>query len=432
MANLTYFLNRRAISAQELHEADGQQLGPAAGLVDAVQGVGHGQPSDRNPFLFQAFPWKVVGRELLPKPHHPVAWLPIQTEGHGCDALGSVLDERDFRRVRAGQPRGGGSQAAVHRQPFDVVQAAEIQAVVCQVFHGVGGGLAQRRHGGVVQVYQPPAHGELVCVNLPKRRFVYYRGFQSIAHLIYNTVLRTLRTVMKRSSAAILCVVFFAVAYGAEHNKKNDPTQIGNRDVGKGVNFYSLQKEMALGRQLAQEVQRQAKMVDDPLIAEFVNRLGQNTSAPGLNFYSLQKEMALGRQLAQEVQRQAKMVDDPLIAEFVNRLGQNLARNSDAKVPFTFHVVDAPALNAFALPGGYVFVNAGLIEIADDEDELAGAMAHEIAHVAARHMTRQATKSQLAKLAAAPLGAVLGGWTGYAATQGAGVAIPMTFLSFGR
>jgi predicted Zn-dependent protease len=190
---------------------------------------------------------------------------------------------------------------------------------------------------------------------------------------------------MKRSSAAILCVVFFAVAYGAEHNKKNDPTQIGNRDVGKGVNFYSLQKEMALGRQLAQEVQRQAKMVDDPLIAEFVNRLGQN-----------------------------------------------LARNSDAKVPFTFHVVDAPALNAFALPGGYVFVNAGLIEIADDEDELAGAMAHEIAHVAARHMTRQATKSQLVKLAAAPLGAVLGGWTGYAATQAAGVAIPMTFLSFGR
>ena len=195
---------------------------------------------------------------------------------------------------------------------------------------------------------------------------------------------------MKRSSAAILCVVFAAVAYGADRNnkkadKKSDPSQIGNRGVGKGVNFYSLEKEMALGRQLAQEVQRQARMVDDSLIAEFVNRLGQN-----------------------------------------------LARNSDAKAPFTFHVVDAPALNAFALPGGYVFVNAGLIEIAEDEDELAGAMAHEIAHVAARHMTRQATKSQLAKLAAAPLGAVLGGWTGYAATQGAGVAIPMTFLSFGR
>lgn len=189
-----------------------------------------------------------------------------------------------------------------------------------------------------------------------------------------------------RRSSAILCVVFLVAAYGAaQNNKQSDPSQIGNRDVGKGVNFYSLEKEIALGRQLAQEVQRQAKMVDDPLIAEFVNRIGQN-----------------------------------------------LARNSDAKVPFTFYVVDDAALNAFALPGGYVFVNAGLIEIAEDEDELAGAMAHEIAHVAARHMTRQATKLQIAKLAAAPLGAALGGWTGYAASAGAGVGIPMTFLSFGR
>lgn len=188
---------------------------------------------------------------------------------------------------------------------------------------------------------------------------------------------------MKRS-AAVLFVVVLASAYGADQ-KNSDPSKIGNRDVGKGVNFYSLEKEMAMGRQLAQEVHRQAKMVDDPLITEFVNRMGQN-----------------------------------------------LARHSDAKVPFTFYVVDDGALNAFALPGGYVFVNAGLIEIADDEDELAGAMAHEIAHVAARHMTRQATKFQMAKIAAAPLGAALGGWTGYAATQGARVGIPLTFLSFGR
>ena len=188
---------------------------------------------------------------------------------------------------------------------------------------------------------------------------------------------------MKRS-AVILCVAVLSAAYGADQ-KKSDPSQIGNRDVGKGVNFYSLEKEMAMGRQLAQEVQRQAKLVDDPLITEFVNRMGQN-----------------------------------------------LARHSDAKVPFTFYVIDDGALNAFALPGGYVFVNAGLIEIADDEDELAGAMAHEIAHVAARHMTRRATKSQMAKMAAAPLGAVVGGWTGYAAGQGANLGIPLTFLSFGR
>ena len=190
---------------------------------------------------------------------------------------------------------------------------------------------------------------------------------------------------MQRSTA-ILCLAFFAAAYGAEHTgKESDPSQIGNRGVGKGVNIYSMEKEMALGRQLAQEVQRQAKMVDDPLIGEFINRLGQN-----------------------------------------------LARHSDAKVPFAFYVVDASALNAFALPGGYVFVNAGLIEIAEDEDELAGAMAHEIAHVAARHMTRRATKSEIARLASAPLGAALGGWTGYAANEAAGIAIPLTFLSFGR
>jgi predicted Zn-dependent protease len=171
----------------------------------------------------------------------------------------------------------------------------------------------------------------------------------------------------------------------AGDSKKDDPNQIGNRDVSKGVNFYSLEKERALGRQLAQEVARQAKIVDDPLIAEYINRMGQN-----------------------------------------------LVRNSDAKEPFSFKVIESPQVNAFALPGGYVFVYSGLIRIADEEDELAAAMAHEIAHVAARHMTRQATKNQIANLATIPAGIFLGGWTGYAARQGAGVAIPMTFLSFAR
>ena len=168
-------------------------------------------------------------------------------------------------------------------------------------------------------------------------------------------------------------------------DKKKDPSQIGNRDVGKGINFYSLEKEIALGRQLAQEVKRQAKL---------------NT--------------------------------DPIISEYVNRVGQNLARNSDAKVPFTFQVIEADDLNAFALPGGYVFVNTGLIMMAEEEDEFAGAVAHEIAHVAARHMTRQATKSEIANIASVPLSVLLGGWAGVAARQAASVGIPMTFLSFSR
>jgi len=175
-----------------------------------------------------------------------------------------------------------------------------------------------------------------------------------------------------------------SVAIALAADKNDDPNQIGNRDVGKG-----------------------------------------------LNCYSMEKEIAIGRQLAGEVERQAKMLTDPLITEYVNRMGQNLARNSDAKVPFTFQVIDDPALNAFALPGGFIFVNTGLITAAETEAEMASAMAHEIAHVAARHMTRQACKIQLAKIASTPL-IFLGGWGGYAARQAARAAIPMTFLSFSR
>ena len=187
-----------------------------------------------------------------------------------------------------------------------------------------------------------------------------------------------------RSISTLLLLAIVTGGVWAE-DKKKDPGQIGNRDVGKGVNFYSLEKEIALGRQMAQEVQREAKINDDPILSEYVNRVGQN-----------------------------------------------LVRNSDAKVPFSFKVIEADDLNAFALPGGYVFVNTGLIVMAEEEDEFAGAVAHEIAHVAARHMTRQATKSQIANIATVPLSVLLGGWAGVAARQAAGLAIPMTFLSFSR
>ena len=167
-------------------------------------------------------------------------------------------------------------------------------------------------------------------------------------------------------------------------NKEKDPDQIGNRDVGKGVNFYSLEKEIALGKQLAQEVERQARIVDDPVIAEYVNRIGQN-----------------------------------------------LVRNSDAKVPFTIKVIDSDEVNAFALPGGFFFVNTGILLKADNEAEMAGVMAHEIGHVAARHGTRQATKGQLVNIGTIPL-IFMGGWTGYGIRQALGLAIPMGFLKFSR
>ena len=159
--------------------------------------------------------------------------------------------------------------------------------------------------------------------------------------------------------------------------------------------------------------------------------IGDRGVGTGVNFYSLDREIALGKQLAQEVERQAKVIDDPIIAEYVNRVGQNLVRNSDAKVPFTIKVLDTEEVNAFALPGGFFFVNSGLILKADSESELAGVMAHEIAHVACRHGTRQATKGDIAQIATIPL-IFMGGWTGYAIRQGMGLAIPMGFLAFSR
>ena len=192
---------------------------------------------------------------------------------------------------------------------------------------------------------------------------------------------------MRVLCAAILTLAFATGAsFAQKKSAKDDPDQIGNRDVGQC-----------------------------------------------LNFFSYEKEMALGKQLAQEVAHQAKLVDDPLITERVNRLGQNLARNSDAKVPFTFQVIDGPTdVNAFALPGGYIFVYTGLIKMADEEAELAGALAHEIAHVAARHLTCRATKQQMMSYSSIPLSILLPGWGGYAARQASGAVGAMAFMKFSR
>ena len=161
------------------------------------------------------------------------------------------------------------------------------------------------------------------------------------------------------------------------------------------------------------------------------DEIGNRDVAKGANFYSLEKEIALGKQLAQEVERQAKIIDDPIVAEYVNRVGQNIVRNSDCKVPFTIKVVEDESVNAFALPGGFFFVNTGLILKADNEAELAGVMAHEIAHVCARHGTRQATKAELANYMTIPL-IFMGGWAGYGIRQAAGFLVPMSLLKFSR
>jgi beta-barrel assembly-enhancing protease len=159
--------------------------------------------------------------------------------------------------------------------------------------------------------------------------------------------------------------------------------------------------------------------------------IGDRTVACKVNWFSMEKEIAIGKQMAEQVEKQSKIITDPVIAEYVNRIGQNLVRNSDAKVPFTIKVIDAEEVNAFALPGGYFFVYSGLVLKADTEAELAGVMAHEIAHVAARHGTCQATKGQMVNLASIPL-IFLGGWAGYGIRQGMSLLVPMGFLQFSR
>ncbi len=184
--------------------------------------------------------------------------------------------------------------------------------------------------------------------------------------------------------AATIATLLFPPAFAQSKDPKKDPEKIGERDVGSGVNFYSLEKEIALGKQLAQEVDREAKLVDDPIAAEYVNRMAQK-----------------------------------------------IARNSDVKVPVIAKLIDSPQVNAFALPGGFLFVNTGLILKAETEAELAGPIAHELAHVAARHGTRQASRGQLANWASLPL-IFMGGWPGFAIRQGVGLAIPVAFLKFSR
>ena len=164
-----------------------------------------------------------------------------------------------------------------------------------------------------------------------------------------------------------------------------------------------------------------------------VNAIGNRSVGHGLNFYSLEHEIALGKQLSAEIERQAKFINDPVVNEYVNRVGQNLVRNSDAQVPFTIKVIDSDVVNAFALPGGFFYVNSGLILHADEESELAGVMAHEIAHVCARHGTKQATKGEIAQLAMIPA-MIFIPYTlaGYAIMQGMQFVIPMAFLQFTR
>jgi beta-barrel assembly-enhancing protease len=166
-----------------------------------------------------------------------------------------------------------------------------------------------------------------------------------------------------------------------------------------------------------------------------VNAIGtRNIGGRGLgNWYSTDWEIRTGKQYSMEIEKSAHMVTDPVIVEYVNRVGQNIVKNSDCKVPFTIKVIDSDEINAMALPGGFFYVNSGLIMAADEEAELAGVMAHETAHVCAHHAARQMTKMNYVQIGSIPLIIMTqGSWTGYGIYEATQLAIPMGFLQFSR
>ena len=166
---------------------------------------------------------------------------------------------------------------------------------------------------------------------------------------------------------------------------------------------------------------------------EDVNAVGiRDIGARGFrNFYSTDTEMKMGRTYALQIEKSTRFITDPVVTEYVNRIGQNIVKNSDCKVPFTIKVIDSDEINAFALPGGFFYVNSGLILNADEEAELAGVMAHEIAHVCAHHAAREMTRQNYAQIGAIPL-IFIGGWTGIGVYEAASIGVPVAFIQFSR
>jgi beta-barrel assembly-enhancing protease len=161
------------------------------------------------------------------------------------------------------------------------------------------------------------------------------------------------------------------------------------------------------------------------------DQIGTRDVSRGINFFSIEKEMTLGKELSRELERHKTLVTDKQVTEYVNRLGQKLASHSDAKIPLTIKVIEGDDPNAITLPGGFIYVQTGLLRTADTEAELAAAMAHEIGHVAARHGTRQATQAQVTQLATIPL-FFLGGWGGICALGASNSVMPLGLLATQR
>lgn len=237
-----------------------------------------------------------------------------------------------------------------------------------------------------------------------------------------------LREIFQKSAAFTLSVVLTAGSFVAL------PAAIYAQDTDdkKKVDAKKEKEEAKADETAVQDKNKPLSVKEDP------TQIGKRKINSGTDKLfgwlggSQEKEIALGRQLALEIEQQAKLVEDPIVTEYINRVGQNIVLHSDAKIPFTIKVIDSDEVNAFALPGGFFFVNRGLILAADNEAELAGVMAHEIAHVAARH----AMENQ-GKLTAINYGLIAtvifgGGIAGAVAQNAGGFGQLLSFLQFSR
>src|SRR6266851_5789144 len=171
---------------------------------------------------------------------------------------------------------------------------------------------------------------------------------------------------------------------------RQSPDQTGTATTAKNDTKTDAKNETKALPPLPARSKQPLSVNDDPTM---IGKRNINKGIIAKMSGSTEKEVRMGRELAAEVDRQAKFIDDPMITEYVNRVGQNIVLHSDAKVPFTIKVIDSDEVNAFALPGGFFYVNKGLVLAADNEAELAGVMAHETGHVAARHAVENQTKA---------------------------------------
>jgi beta-barrel assembly-enhancing protease len=242
---------------------------------------------------------------------------------------------------------------------------------------------------------------------------------------------RSVRTLASLLLAVLLATPAFPQTAPASQDPKAAAKAAAEAKKKAEQEKKAAEKKAKEEEKLAKEAAKNAPKRKNDDIDNIGNR-DINKGGIGLMKMSLEDEISAGRGAAKELEQSVTLLQDPVITEYVNRVGQNIVRNSDAKVPFTIKVIESDEINAVSLPGGFFYVNTGLILAADEEAELAGVMAHEIAHVTARHAAEQHQKGNWLNLASIPLMIFGGGIPGMIIQQAAQIGVPLTFLAFSR